>query len=192
MNRSRQRRLGGAPRPTRHAKRELPSHRTIPARSEMRCACQRARSLRGRRVGGCNARENGPVRYHHLRPGDRQSSALPPGLVGTPKLSSFFARFATKPSAAQTPSARVQHRRSGLERSQHVLIGEAKLGGTDGKLTVSSGVGTEGLICTRLCCVRTRGADLKGRKALPALSTSHERHHRQGGQDDPPLDDLVW
>jgi hypothetical protein len=56
------------------------------------------RSLRGRRIGGCNARENGPVWHHRLRPGDH------PGLVDATKPPSFFARFASKPSAAQAPS----------------------------------------------------------------------------------------
>lgn len=37
-----------------------------------------ARSPRGSKVGGCNARENGPVRYHHLRTRNRQSIALFP------------------------------------------------------------------------------------------------------------------
>ena len=56
-----------------------------------------SRNLRDRRTGGSNARENGPVRHHRLRPGPH------PGLVGATKLASFFARFASPPSAAQAP-----------------------------------------------------------------------------------------
>ncbi|MEB2317927.1 MAG: TonB-dependent receptor [Pseudomonadota bacterium] len=55
------------------------------------------RSLGGRSIAGCNARENGPSRRYRLRPGGH------PGLVGIATLTSFFARFASAASAAQTP-----------------------------------------------------------------------------------------
>lgn len=60
-----------------------------------------ARILRGRKSGGCNARENGlvrgPVRHHRLRPRAAPWACL------APKPALLFARFAAPSSAAQTP-----------------------------------------------------------------------------------------